>query len=978
MAGPSLEEWTPEAVVIGSGFGGAVAACRLSQAGFRVLVLERGRRYEPADFPTLPADSGLLPDLRRYDFASDQGLWDVADLGELVSVQAAGYGGGSLVYANVHLRPPRAVFDDRWPARFRERAELEDFFDLGAYMLGVRPSNTHPGFFEFEKAHELERAATRLGRKDGVFHPPIAVTFADGENAHGVEQRACTACGRCCTGCPEKAKNTLDHNYLALAERYGARARTLHEVDGLEEQEDGSFVVHFLDHATGTTGRAHARYVFLCAGSVHTTRLLAGARLRRPEVKARVGVGYFPGGDALGMIYDTARAQHPEHGPVITTALVHAERPGNFFMIQDGGYPAALDRMMGTLRASAWLGRNRLSPAQAAPEPTASPHAPIPAPQSTPFQLPSAPDEILAAALSTKLDALGPPQLKRALPALLGELRRALLLPAIAERTLDLTVRAFCRRAWPFCWLDPEGTAFAWVARTLGSLAKRYVASPDELVELALSAALSQGGLAPPDVLRETFGYDARGGRFRTMLLAMGRDAAPGLLQYDEAARSVRADLDLYHLAPGYSNEERLMTDLAGELSGELRTNPAWAFLGKPITVHNQGGCRMSDDPAHGVTTPDGRVHGSASLYVLDGASLCTSVGVNPSATITALAEHHIAEFIRLHVPASPDPDGLKAYEAERVAARRFGDHARASGWHLEPPAPPQVAFAAEPLGLSFAESMDGYYEPGLARPPTDLAFREREARGRPEYPLRVELTVTAKNLAVFFEDMTHAMEVSGTIRLRLPDTPSAMPFPVSGRLELMVPRYKPHGVTPGERERLLAQEFALLGQAGFKALSAEELAGLGTPSFAGRRYKTLAGAPPPREERFLKYFLRFAADGKHWVLHGYKRVRDDPGFDAWRDTSSLFVQLFAVPEEPDLKELPDPACLRGAGVIHVDLNDFLFDQLASMKVTGTDDPARIAFALGKFSAFFFGALQRVYLPEVGKAVETFFGGLTR
>ena len=974
MAGPSLEEWTPEAVVIGSGFGGAVAACRLSQAGFRVLVLERGRRYESADFPALPLDTALLPDLRRYDFASDQGLWDVADLGELVSVQAAGYGGGSLVYANVHLRPPRAVFDDHWPARFRERAGLDAYFDLAAYMLGVRPANTHPRFAEFEKAHELSRAAARLGRKDGVFHPPIAVTFADGENAHGVPQRACTGCGRCCTGCPEKAKNTLDHNYLALAERHGARVRTLAEVDGLTEQEDGSLVVHFLDHATGSTGSAHAKYVFLCAGSVHTTRLLAGARLRRPEVKARVGVGYYPGGDALGIVYDTAREQRPEHGPVITTALVHAESAGKFFMIQDGGYPPALDRMMGFFRASAWLGRNRLSSSPSTPEPA----TPAPEPNSSGFQLPSAPDELLAAALSMPLGGLGPPALERSLPALLGELKRALLLPAIAGRTLELAVRAFCSRAWPLRLLEPEGAAFGWVVRLLTSWAKRYLASPDELADHVLRAAMSLGGLTPPEVLRDTFGYDAQGGRFRTMLLAMGRDAAPGLLQYDEATRKVLADLDLYHLAPGYSQQERLMTDLAAGLAGELRTNPAWAFFGKPITVHNQGGCRMSDEPAYGVTTPDGRVHGSASLYVLDGASLCTSVGVNPSATITALAEHHVHEFVRLHAPEKPNPEGLRAYEAERAAAARFADHARASGWHLEPPTPPVVQFEAEPLGVSFDESMDGFYEPGPGRPATDQGFRVREARGRPDYPLRVELTVAAKNLAVFFEDMTHEMEVTGTVQLRLPNTASVERFPVSGRLELLVPRHKAYGVTPSERERLAAQEFAILGQARFEALSAEEVAGLGTSGFPGRRHKTLAGKAPAKEQRFLKYYLRFAAGGGHWLLYGYKRVRDDPGFDAWRDTSSLFVQLFAVPEEPQLKEPPDPACLAGAGVLHVDVNDFVFDQLASMKVTGTEDPARIAFALGKFAAFFGAGLQRIYAPGVGKLAGAFFGGLVK
>src|SRR5437899_6275131 len=104
-----------DAIVVGSGFGGAVTACRLSQAGFNVLVLERGRRYEAKDFPSLLHDDMLLPDLRHWRWQSEHGLWDILDLEELISVQAAGYGGGSLIYANVHIRPPPAVFNDKWP-----------------------------------------------------------------------------------------------------------------------------------------------------------------------------------------------------------------------------------------------------------------------------------------------------------------------------------------------------------------------------------------------------------------------------------------------------------------------------------------------------------------------------------------------------------------------------------------------------------------------------------------------------------------------------------------------------------------------------------------------------------------------------------------------------------------------------------------------------------------------------------------------
>ena len=122
-----------DAIVIGTGFAGAVTAARLVEAGQRVCVLERGRKYEGHDFPMYPdaealldidggtKPSGAAPDLARWLWSVDQGIYDVRDLDDVVSVQAAGYGGGSLIYANVHLRAPDEVFEQGWPAIYRRK-----------------------------------------------------------------------------------------------------------------------------------------------------------------------------------------------------------------------------------------------------------------------------------------------------------------------------------------------------------------------------------------------------------------------------------------------------------------------------------------------------------------------------------------------------------------------------------------------------------------------------------------------------------------------------------------------------------------------------------------------------------------------------------------------------------------------------------------------------------------------------------------
>ena len=206
----------PVAIVIGSGFGGAVTACRLAEADYNVTVLERGRRYEKGDFPRYPTDAFFsrgegtehsgppVVDLSRWLWKRDQGIYDVRDLEDVVSVQAAGYGGGSLIYANVHLRPPREVFA-RWPAEYHE-GKLDPYFDLAALMLQVKPIPR-----TLAKTSQLFRAANALNSE--AFLTPLAVNF-----------ERCDLRGRCCLGCDQQAKNTLDMNYLERAERRGPRS----------------------------------------------------------------------------------------------------------------------------------------------------------------------------------------------------------------------------------------------------------------------------------------------------------------------------------------------------------------------------------------------------------------------------------------------------------------------------------------------------------------------------------------------------------------------------------------------------------------------------------------------------------------------------------------------------------------------------------------------------------------------------------
>jgi choline dehydrogenase-like flavoprotein len=980
MAEKMLEQF--DAVVIGSGFGGAVAACRLSQAGFSVLLLERGRRYEAGDFPALPDDDRLLPDLRRWVWGRDQGLWDVADLGEIVAVQAAGYGGGSLIYANVHLRPPEGAFDKKlkgewlWPEKFRGDA-LDPFFDLAAHMLDVAPITAHPGQ-RFKKTDELNRVTGELHRVS--LHPPLAISYQDQEGTENSDAlRKCVACGKCCTGCPEGAKSSLDLNYLAVAERNGARVRTQCEVTKLREEPLAAvnhqrWTVTYTDHLCASVREVNSKFVFLCAGAVHSTRLLAGAQLLQGEcgVQQRVGLGYFPNADAAGMVYDTATVCEPSSGPTITTGTVHWQND-QFFMIQDGGYAAELERLLGILRAPLWAGRNRT---QAAKEPEAPPDEP--ARRGTAFPgvaLVSPLDGLLDAAQEGSLGDACPPAIRTGMASFLKEIEQPLLLPEVVDATIERALRTQHEKSWLRHVLAYDSSLARWL-RSVGRKAFDAMSGGREnLASQALRSVLNGADLDRKAYLRGMLNYDAKKATRRMLLLAMGEDAAPGALLVDAKTQEVIADLDLFHVLPGYTNQELLMKDIARKLGGELRLNPLWSFFGKPITVHGQGGCRMSEKPEQGVTQPNGQVHGCPGLYVMDGSVFCQSVGVNPSPSILAISEMNVLEFIRAERalpqwPRGDDSPGARQYARQREGAAAWRARATRQSWDIRPVRSPTVELGSEPIGLRFKESFYGYCaEPDDARRRfTDADYRLLEIKARPQQWFEMHLTVSCRDLNRFFEDMTHHLDLAGTLKCVMPGARNRAPqeFAVKGDLKLLVPRHKPYGLPP----HLAAIQRDIAGS-----------------------YHTVKGPPDPDLQRMMYYDLSLLdRDGKpvedELRLRAYKRIREDPGLDAWRDTTALFTRL-GVPERKDGQALPlgcKLAEVRAAGVVHVDLNGFAFHevpsfeatggetpQLKDAQVSGTTDAARINWAIAKFASFFFGTLQRVYSPTTRHVLDAIY-----
>jgi cholesterol oxidase len=344
-----------DAIVIGSGFGGAVTACRLAEAGYSVLVLERGRRWEPSTFPRKPGDPWL------WDHAHPElahGWFDLRVFPNMIVAQGAGVGGGSLVYANILADAKPDTFETGWPPEITYAA-LEPHYRAVREMLQARP--VPPDQWP-ERTRLLKQAAERTGAGDRFEPLDLAVSFderwhyglpdphAPGHskefvNPHGKRQGTCVHLGNCDIGCDVGARNTLDLNYLARAEGRGAEVLPLHLVRGIEAAPDGYRVwFHRIDGGELVAGEAAGRIVIVAAGSMGSTELLLRCRdhyRTLPGLSPALGRGWSSNGDFLTPAIHPLRDVRPTRGPTITAAVnfLDGSQDGARFFIEDGGFP---------------------------------------------------------------------------------------------------------------------------------------------------------------------------------------------------------------------------------------------------------------------------------------------------------------------------------------------------------------------------------------------------------------------------------------------------------------------------------------------------------------------------------------------------------------------------------------------------------------------------------------------------------------
>ncbi|MCX4813218.1 GMC family oxidoreductase [Streptomyces sp. NBC_01239] len=377
-----------DVIVVGSGFGGSVTALRLTEKGYKVGVLEAGRRFTPS---TLPKNSW---DLKNYLWAPKlnmYGLQRIHLLGNVMVLAGAGVGGGSLNYANTLYVPPKPFFEDpQWRDISDWEEELTPYYDQARRMLGVRlnptmtPSDVH-----------LKAAAQRMGVGDTFHMAPVGVFFGDGKDAEGTAKarpgeqvadpyfggagparKACTECGECMTGCRHGAKNTLNENYLHLAEKAGATVHPMTTVVSVADDSQGGYAVATLptDARKSSKGRTFkARRVVLAAGTYGTQTLLhrmkAGGQL--PYLSEKLGELTRTNSEALVGAQTTGRRYRKATGTaqvdftrgVAITSSIHPDENTHIEPVRYGKGSNSMGGLSilqvpyaeGSSRALAWL-----------------------------------------------------------------------------------------------------------------------------------------------------------------------------------------------------------------------------------------------------------------------------------------------------------------------------------------------------------------------------------------------------------------------------------------------------------------------------------------------------------------------------------------------------------------------------------------------------------------------------------------------
>jgi cholesterol oxidase len=362
-----------DVVVVGSGYGGAIAASRLARAGRSVCLLERGKELQPGEYPDTEVEAlcEMQWDLPSGHSGPLTGLYDLHINDDITVFVGCGLGGTSLVNANVSLRAEPRVFEDaRWPQGLRDDLDtlLADGYRRAEEML--QPVPYPDDFPRLPKMEALKKSAAFMSEKFRL--TPINVTFKDGLNQVGVEQSACKLCGDCASGCNHRAKNTVLMNYLPESKNHGAEIYTRVSVRYVA-RAGNRWQVHYQLLDAGREKFAapemfvSADIVVLAAGTLGSTEIMLRSKDAGLSMSGKLGQNFTGNGDVLGFAYNNdvpingiGFGSHPPEGrdpvgPCITGAIDARNRPEleDGRIIEEGSIPGAFAHLLPTTLAGA-------------------------------------------------------------------------------------------------------------------------------------------------------------------------------------------------------------------------------------------------------------------------------------------------------------------------------------------------------------------------------------------------------------------------------------------------------------------------------------------------------------------------------------------------------------------------------------------------------------------------------------------------
>ncbi len=312
-------------IIVGSGFGGSVSALRLAEKGYRVLVIEKGKRWEPGQFSKTNWNLKRWLWLPIFGF---RGIFKMTIMRHVGILSGVGVGGGSLMYANTLPRPRETFFNSgSWAGLADWKEELAPHYLEAERMLGA---TENPGLYDSDEA--LKAVAAKFGKSKQFGPTRVAVFFGEPEQdvadpyfgGEGPRRSGCNFCGSCMTGCRNNAKNTLDKNYLYLAEKRGAKVLPGNKVIRIKPagKPDGEEGYCLLLRDSGSLFRRRNKLtsggVILSGGVLGTVRLLLNMKRRHlPLISNLAGTGIRTNNESLALIHSSDRNKDFSRGVAI-------------------------------------------------------------------------------------------------------------------------------------------------------------------------------------------------------------------------------------------------------------------------------------------------------------------------------------------------------------------------------------------------------------------------------------------------------------------------------------------------------------------------------------------------------------------------------------------------------------------------------------------------------------------------------------